>query len=292
MSFPLSAFGRRPFRDPLRGGVLDSGLARPVAVALSIAGSDPSGGAGLQADLKTFHQFGVYGMGVPTLLTVQSTSGVESSTSLSPALVRAQLDCIQGDIPPVAAKTGALGDPAIVSVVADWVRESDVPVVVDPVTASTHGDALATDQTIDAIVEELIPRCFLLTPNLAEAVRLSGIAITDRSDMCRAAERIGKRGARRVLVKGGHLDSDPIDVLWADGSVLTFPARRIQSRHTHGTGCVLSAAITAMLALDHTLVHAVKHAKRYVTEAIRTAPGLGRGQGPLNLHAPTDSKAE
>lgn len=272
--------------------MLDSGLTCPAAVALSIAGSDPSGGAGLQADLKTFHQFGVYGMAVPTLLTVQSTHGVESSTCVSPALVRAQLDCIQRDIPPVAAKTGALGDPAIVSVVADWVRESDVPVIVDPVMASTHGDPLATDQTIDAIVEELLPQCFLITPNLPEAARLSGILIADQSGMRRAAERIGKRGARRVLVKGGHLDSDPIDLLWADGFVLTFPAERIQSRHTHGTGCVLSAAITAMMARDHTLFDAVEHAKRYVTEAIRTAPGLGRGRGPLNLHAPTDSKAE
>lgn len=272
--------------------MLDSGLTRPVAVALSIAGSDPSGGAGLQADLKTFHQFGVYGMAVPTLLTVQNTSGVESSTCLSPALVRAQLDCIQCDIPPVAAKTGALGDPAIVSVVADWVRRFDVPLVVDPVMASTHGDSLASDETIDAIVEELLPRCFLVTPNVPEAARLSGIAITDQSDMLRAAERIGKRGARRVLVKGGHLDSDPIDLLWADGFVLTFPAERIQSRHTHGTGCVLSAAITAMMARDYTLFDALQHAKRYVTEAIRTAPGLGQGQGPLNLHAPTDSKAE
>ena len=271
--------------------MLDSDLTRPVAVALSIAGSDPSGGAGLQADLKTFHQFGVYGMAVPTLLTVQSTTGVESSTCLSPALVRAQLDCIQSDIPPVAAKTGALGDPAIVGVVADWVRKSDVPVIVDPVMVSTHGDSLATDQTISAIVEELLPSCFLVTPNLPEAARLSGIAITDQSDMRRAAERIGKHGARRVLVKGGHFDSDAIDLLWADGFVLTLPAERIQSRHTHGTGCVLSAAITAMLARDYTLFDAVQHAKRYVTEAIRTAPGLGRGQGPLNLHAPTDSKA-
>lgn len=272
--------------------MLDSGLTRPAAVALSIAGSDPSGGAGLQADLKTFHQFGVYGMAVPTLLTVQNTVGVESSTCLAAAMVRAQLDCVQCDIPPIAAKTGALGDPAIVSVVADWARKSNVPVIVDPVITSTHGDSLATDQTISAIVEELLPSCFLVTPNLPEAARLSGIAISDQSDMRRAAERIGKRGARRVLVKGGHLDSDPIDLLWADGSVLTFPARRIQSRHTHGTGCVLSAAIAAMLALDHTLVHAIEHAKRYVTEAIRTAPGLGRGQGPLNLHAPADSKAE
>ena len=271
--------------------MLDSGLARSAAVALSIAGSDPSGGAGLQADLKTFHQFGVYGMAVPTLLTVQNTLGVESSTCLSPALVRAQLDSVHSDIPPVAAKTGALGEPAVVSVVADWVRSSDVPLVVDPVMVSTHGDSLASDQTMDAIVEELLPRCFLVTPNLPEAVRLSGIAITDRSDMRRAAERIGKLGARRVLVKGGHLDSDPVDLLLADEVVLTFPASRIESRHTHGTGCVLSAAITAMLALDHTLADAIKHAKLYVTEAIRTAPGLGRGQGPLNLHAPTNPKA-
>lgn len=275
--------------NPIRAiGVLDSGLTRPDAVVLSIAGSDPSGGAGLQADLKTFHQFGVYGMAVPTLITVQNTTGIESSTYLSPSLVQAQLDSIQRDIPPIAAKTGALGHPATVSVVANWARASDVPIIVDPVMASTHGDTLATEKIIDAIVAELLPKCFLVTPNLPEAATLSGIQIKDQRDMRRAAERIGKMGARRVLVKGGHLDSDPIDLLWADGFVLTFPAERILSRQTHGTGCVLSAAITAMVALDHTLIDAVEHAKCFVTEAIRTAPGLGRGQGPLNLHAPTD----
>ena len=268
--------------------MLDSSLTPPAPVALSIAGSDPSGGAGLQADLKTFHQFGVYGMAVPTLLTVQNTMGVEHSTQLSPALVQAQLDSILRDIPPAVAKTGALGDPAIVSVVANWVRQSDIPIIVDPVMTSTHGDSLASDKSIDAIVEELLPKSYLVTPNLPEAAMLSGIAISGQSDMRRAAERIGKRGARRVLVKGGHLDSDPIDLLWADGVVLTFPAERIRSRQTHGTGCVLSAAITAMLALDHTLIEAIEHAKGFVTEAIRTAPGLGRGQGPLNLHVPTN----
>lgn len=270
--------------------MLDSSLAPPVPVALSIAGSDPSGGAGIQADLKTFHQFGVYGMAVPALLTVQNTIGVETSTPLSPALVHAQLDAILRDIPPGIAKTGALGDPAVVSVVANWVRQSDIPVIVDPVMASTHGDSLANDKTIDAIVEELLPKCYLVTPNLPEAAKLSGITIKGRSDMRRAAERIGKSGARRVLVKGGHLDSDPVDLLWDDGVVLTFPAPRIQSRQTHGTGCVLSAAIAAMLALDHTLIEAIERAKHFVTEAIRTAPGLGRGQGPLNLHVAANFK--
>ncbi len=226
-------------------------------------------------------------MAVPTLITVQNTAGIESSTYLSPSLVQAQLDAIQRDIPPIAAKAGALGHPATVSVVANWARASDVPIIVDPVMASTHGDTLATEKVVDAIVAELLPKCFLVTPNLPEAATLSGIQIKDQEDMRRAAERIGKMGARRVLVKGGHLDSDPIDLLWADGFVLTFPAERVVSRQTHGTGCVLSAAITAMMALDHTLIDAVEHAKRFVTEAIRTAPGLGRGQGPLNLHAPT-----
>ena len=268
--------------------MLDSSLTPPAPVALSIAGSDPSGGAGLQADLKTFHQFGVYGMAVPTLLTVQNTMGVEHSTQLSPTLVQAQLDSILRDIPPVVAKTGALGDPAIVSIVANWLRQSDMPLIVDPVMASTHGDSLASEKTVEAVVEELLPKSYLVTPNVPEAAKLSGIAIKDQSDMRLAAERIGKRGARRVLVKGGHLDSDPIDLLWADGFVVTFPAPRIQSRQTHGTGCVLSAAIAAMIALDYTLVEAVEHAKHFVTEAIRTAPGLGRGQGPLNLHVPAN----
>ena len=266
--------------------MLNSGLATAGGVVLSIAGSDPYGGAGLQADLKTFHQFGVYGMAVPTLLTVQNTMGVESTSPLPPALVRAQLDAIQRDIPPAAAKTGALGDAAIVRVVACWARSSGVPVVVDPVMAGTHGDSLATAEAIDALVEELLPQCFLITPNLPEAAKLSGMGIRDRSDMLRAAERIAKRGARRVLVKGGHLDSAPLDLLWADGAVADFPGRRIGNRNTHGTGCALSAAITAMLACGQPVAQAVGRAKEFVTEAIRGASSLGRGQGILDFHAP------
>ncbi len=225
-------------------------------------------------------------MAVPTLLTVQNTMGVESTSPLPPALVQAQLDAIQSDIPPAAAKTGALGDAAIVRVVASWARSSGVPVVVDPVMAGTHGDSLATSEAIDALVEELLPQCFLITPNLPEAARLSGMGIRDRSDMLRAAERIAKRGARRVLVKGGHLDSAPLDLLWADGSVADFPGRRIGNRNTHGTGCALSAAITAMLACGQPVAQAVGRAKEFVTRAIRGASGLGRGQAILDFHAP------
>ena len=266
--------------------MLDSSLAASTGVALSIAGSDPSGGAGLQADLKTFHQFGAYGMAVPTLLTVQNTLGVESSVTLSPDLVGAQLDAVQRDIPPNAAKTGALGEPAVVTAVANWIRASDVPVVVDPVMASTSGDMLASDETVEAIVEELLPKCFLVTPNVLEASKLSGIDIQQLKDMTQAAERIAKLGAARVLVKGGHLDSEPVDLLWDQGAVVEFPGKRVRNRNTHGTGCVLSAAITAMLALDEPLVPAIERAKAFVEEAIRTAPGLGGGHGPVNLHVP------
>ncbi len=276
-----------PANDP----VLDSGLAPPSPVAITIAGSDPSGGAGLQADLKTFHQFRVYGMAVPTVLTVQNTCGVESVTALDPAIVKAQLDCVQRDIPPLAGKTGALGHPAIVSAIADWARASDVPLVVDPVMVSTHGDRLSTDAAIEAMVRELFPLCFLVTPNLHEAGALVGREIKDLDGMREAAELISALGPSRILVKGGHLAGDAIDLLWVDGEVRTYRSERIDTQNTHGSGCTYSAAIAALLALGRPLPAAVHEAKRFVTEAIRSAPGLGRGQGPLNHFAQTSSES-
>jgi hydroxymethylpyrimidine/phosphomethylpyrimidine kinase len=253
-------------------------------VALTIAGSDPSGGAGLQADLKTFHQFGVYGEAVVTLVTVQNTRRLTRVEHLAAELVAEQIEAVVEDIPPDAAKVGALGSRAVAEAVAGQARGFSFPMVVDPILSGTLGGLLEAG-AFQTLVERLLPLAFLLTPNLGEASAIAGFAVADRADMIRAARRMIERGAKNVLVKGGHLEGEALDVLvTADGSVHEFTAPRVDTRHTHGTGCTYAAAITAELAKGTALVEAVARAKRYVTEAIRTNPGLGRGRGPLNHH--------
>lgn len=265
--------------------VLDCGLARSAPVAMTIAGSDASGGAGLQADLKTFHQFGVFGLAVPTLITVQNTLGIQQVHPVGADLVRAQLDCVAEDIRPAAVKTGALGQTETVRAVADWSRGLGAPLVVDPVMLSSDGRSLASEDAIKAIVRDLLPLCDLVTPNLREASVLSGIKVQSVGQMREAAKRISGLGAPNVVVKGGHLDGDAVDVMWAQGQVREYRSRRVESTSTHGTGCTYSAAITALLARGNVLEEAIGEAKQYVTEAIRTAPDLGSGHGPLNHHA-------
>jgi len=254
-------------------------------VALSIGGADPSGGAGIEADLKTFHQFGVYGEAVATLITVQNSVRVSRVEVLTADLVRQQLSALLEDIPPAAAKTGALGSAAIVRAVAQAARHFDFPLVVDPVLLSTHGTALLASKAVRMLAEELLPSAALLTPNIPEAEVLSGIAIRDAADARRAVLRLHEMGAHAVLLKGGHLPGDPIDLLFDGEAWHEFAATRIETPHTHGTGCAYSAAITALIARGVALPEAVDRAKRWLTEAIRTNPGLGRGAGPLNLHA-------
>jgi hydroxymethylpyrimidine/phosphomethylpyrimidine kinase len=257
-----------------------------IPVALTIAGSDPSGGAGLQADLKTFHQFGVYGEAVVTLITVQNTRGVTRVETLDPALVLEQIRAVCLDIPPRAAKTGALGNRAMVEAIAAEAEGFRFPLVVDPVMISKHGAPLISDDARLALAERLLSRAFLLTPNLHEAAALAGFPVEDRDAMFRAAEKLVSLGAANVLVKGGHLRGEALDVLcMRDAGFLDFAADRIDTRNTHGTGCTYSAAITAELAKGTPLADAVARAKRFVTEAIRTNPGLGAGSGPLNHHA-------
>lgn len=251
-------------------------------VALTIAGSDPSGGAGIQADLKTFHRMEAYGEAVITLITVQNTISLDRVEVLPADLVRQQVDAVVSDIPPGAAKTGALGSAANVSTIADAAAHWRFPLVVDPVMFSSKGTPLLDRAAHEALVEELIPRCFLLTPNLAEAAGLAGFLVSDIPAMRRAAEAIAKLGPRNVLVKGGHLQGEAVDILFADGSMHEFAARRIPTAHTHGTGCTYSAAITAELAKGTPLPDAVARAKTFVTRAIQWAPGLGHGNGPLN----------
>ncbi|HEY1207367.1 MAG: bifunctional hydroxymethylpyrimidine kinase/phosphomethylpyrimidine kinase [Bryobacteraceae bacterium] len=254
-------------------------------VALTIAGSDPSGGAGIQADLKTFHQFGVYGEAVITLLTVQNTAGIARVECVAAPLVIEQVRAAIGDIPPQAAKTGALGTAEIVEALAELAAEFEFPLVVDPVMAASDGAPLVSPEARQAIAARLLPRAFLVMPNLDEATALTGIEVKDVGAMREAAARLCAMGARAALVKGGHLEGAATDVLYADGVWREFTAPRIVTRHTHGTGCTYSAAITAGLARGDRLEDAVARAKTFITAAIRTAPGLGRGRGPLNHHA-------
>lgn len=254
-------------------------------IALTIAGSDPSGGAGLQADLKTFHQFGVYGEAVVTLVTVQNTRAVSRIEVMPPDLVREQIAAVLADIPPQAAKTGALGSAAVVEAVAEMARGFSFPLVVDPVMISKHGTRLISSEAEEYLKKMLLPHCFLVTPNIPEAEALSGLTIRGMLDMEEAAKRITGLGARTVLIKGGHLEGRPVDLLYSKTGLRRYEGERVVSRHTHGTGCTYSAAITAGLAQSLSLEDAVARAKRFIQAAIESAPGFGGGSGPVNQFA-------
>ena len=260
-----------------------------MRIALTIAGSDSGGGAGIQADLKTFQRFGVYGTSVITAVTAQNTRGVTAWETVAPALVRAQIDALAADLPPAAFKTGMLGSAAVASIVAAAIADySWSNYVLDPVMVATSGDLLFEADAIDIIRTKLVPRASLVTPNLHEATILCGEEISNEDDMARAAEKIvSEMGAQAALVKGGHLESGDrvVDILY-DGDVRVFRGRRIDTTSTHGTGCTLSAAIVALLANGESLHAAVRLAIDYVQKAIETAPGLGGGHGPLNHFEP------
>jgi hydroxymethylpyrimidine/phosphomethylpyrimidine kinase len=262
-----------------------------IPTALTIAGSDPSGGAGIQADLKTFHQRGVYGTSVITLITVQNTQRVSAVEIMSAKLVADQLDAVLEDIPPAAAKTGALGSPEIVKLIAQRAAQFNFPLVVDPVMISKHGQPLMTEPARTEFARLLAPCAFLITPNMYEASELARMPVHDLEGMKEAALRISELGPKAVLVKGGHLQSDAVDVLYWKGGYAIYRSPRIQTVHTHGTGCTFSACITAELAKGRDLVEAVDVAKRFVTRAIETNPGLGKGSGPVNHHARIEDPA-
>jgi hydroxymethylpyrimidine/phosphomethylpyrimidine kinase len=255
-------------------------------VALSIAGSDPSGGAGIQADLKTFHQFGVYGEAVLTLLTVQNTAEVSEVLTLDPAFVSAQARAVLADIPPQAIKTGALGNAEIIRAVASLLANSRLPLVVDPVMISKHGSSLLAADARETLLAELLPLAALVTPNLPEAAALTGLDVSSPAAMRDAARALHQRTGAAVLIKGGHLQGAALDLLFDGESFHEFISERLWTPNTHGTGCTFSAAITACLAIGMPLPEAAAHAKSYITEAIRTNPSLGRGAGPVNHHAP------
>lgn len=253
-----------------------------LAVALTIAGSDPSGGAGIQADLKTFQAFGVYGAAVVTLVTVQNTVQLSRVEILSPELVKEQIEAVISDIPPAAAKTGALGSAATVEAVAELARTFAFPLIVDPVMISKHGTRLISPDAEDALKRLLLPYSYLITPNIEEAELLTGLEIDSDDDLVHAGRKLCDIGCRTVLIKGGHRNGPPTDLLFDGCVVERFEGLRIETRNTHGTGCTLSAAITANLALGQPLSNAVRLAKDFVQQAIERAPGLGQGYGPLN----------
>jgi hydroxymethylpyrimidine/phosphomethylpyrimidine kinase len=255
------------------------------SVALTIAGSDPCGGAGIQADLKTFHQFGVYGMSVVTLVTAQNTQRVSVVKPLAAGLVRDQLEAVLEDIPPQAAKCGALGTAENIELVAEYAQNFSFPLVVDPVMISKHGVPLITENARQALAGRLFRNAFLVTPNLHEAAVLVGAPVESVQSMEEAARRIADLGPRAVLVKGGHLTGEAVDVLWYKHSITRFTAQRLVSKNTHGTGCTYSAAITAELAKGSELEIAIQAAKGFISRAIAASPGLGRGWGPVNHHA-------
>lgn len=252
--------------------------------ALTIAGSDSGGGAGIQADLKTFTTLGVFGTSALTAVTAQNTLGVAGVYPLTPEQVAAQLDAVLSDIGTDAAKTGMLFDTAIIGVVADRVRRYGVAnLVVDPVMVAKGGQPLLLPQAQAALRDLLLPLAAVVTPNLPEAEVLTGMSIRTKSEMIAAGRRLLKLGARAAVVKGGHLEGERSDDLLAtEGDVQWLPAERVDTRHTHGTGCTFSAAIAAGLASGMSLSRAVFQAKDYITLAIRRAPGLGAGHGPTN----------
>jgi hydroxymethylpyrimidine/phosphomethylpyrimidine kinase len=253
--------------------------------ALSIAGSDSGGGAGIQADLKTFSALGVFGMTAITAVTVQNTQGVSGYEALSPKTVGDQIRAVVTDIGVDAAKTGMLANAQIVEAVADAVAETTVPnLVVDPVFVSKHGHALLEPDAVDALRSRILPLATLVTPNLHEAAGLAGFEVGSRDLMEDAAEAILAMGPRAVLVKGGHLPgATTADDLFFDGDAMEWiGAERIDTPHTHGTGCTLSSAIASHLARGAPLLEAVRLGKDFVTEAIRHSLALGSGIGPVD----------
>lgn len=253
-----------------------------MKTVLSIAGTDPTGGAGIQADLKTIEAHNLFGMSVITAVVAQNTTGVTAVHALPPELVGQQIDCVFDDIRPDAVKIGMLHDADIIRIVAARLRAHHAKnIVLDPVMMSSSGHDLLRPDDAKALVEDIFPLCTLVTPNLAEAAALSGSYIADKAQMEQAARQIAALTQGAVLVKGGHLADCADDLLYADGQLHWLAATRIQNPNTHGTGCTLSSAIACGLAQGISLVGSVKRAKRYLIACIQYGLDLGRGSGPL-----------
>jgi hydroxymethylpyrimidine/phosphomethylpyrimidine kinase len=249
---------------------------------LAIAGSDSAGGAGIQADLKTMLALGVHGMSVVCAVTAQNSVGVQGYWEVPPDAVRAQLTSVLSDIPVHAVKTGMLASAAIVETVSAALAGLPAPVVVDPVAVSKHGDSLLSAGTLEAVRARLLPLATVLTPNLLEAELLTGNPICDEAGMRKAAVALSSLGPGWILVKGGHLPGNPVDLLFDGSEMIRFPGQRIATRHTHGTGCTLASAIASFLAQGMGVPAAVTAAREYVTGAIGAGFPLGTGIGPVD----------
>ena len=254
-----------------------------VPRAMTIAGSDSGGGAGVQADLKTFAALGVYGSSTLTAITAQNTLGVTAVHEIPTEVISAQIDAVLGDIGADAVKTGMLSSIEIIDCVAEAMTRHQVQrLVVDPVMVAKSGDSLLREDAVDSLKKRLIPLAAVVTPNIPEAETLTGLEITTTEDVRQAAKDIVDMGARSVVVKGGHLEGPATDLFYDGSRFQEFTAPRIDTVNTHGTGCTFASAVAAGLAQDMDVVDAVAQAKEYVTEAIRHSFPLGNGHGPLN----------
>ena len=254
-----------------------------MKTALTIAGSDSSGGAGIQADIKTMTMHGVYAMSAITAMTAQNTTGVQAIQESTPEFLQQQLDAIFEDIRPDAVKIGMVSSSGLIRLIADRLRFYGAGnVVVDPVMVASAGSSLIRQEAVHVLVRELIPLAALVTPNIPEAQVLSGHTIRDRDDMIAAAKQMGDAFHCAVLLKGGHNLNDADDLLYAHGELRWFEGKRIDNPNTHGTGCTLSSAIAANLALGYNLTESIHRAKEYLSGALSAMLNLGKGSGPLN----------
>ena len=254
-----------------------------LKTALSIAGSDCSGGAGIQADIKTMTMNGVYTMSAITAMTAQNTTGVRAIQESTPDFLKQQIDAVFEDIYPDAVKIGMVASSELIRVIAERLRYYDAKnVVVDPVMVASAGSSLIKQEAVQTLIQELLPISTLVTPNIPEAQVLSGMTIQNKEDMIAAAKQIGDQYHCAVLLKGGHSINDANDLLYADGALVWFEGKRIDNPNTHGTGCTLSSAIASNLAKGYTLAESVQKAKDYVSGALAAMLDLGKGSGPMN----------
>ena len=254
-----------------------------MKTALTIAGSDCSGGAGIQADLKTMQANGVYGMSAVTALTAQNTTGVRGIFEVTPEFLGQQIDAVFEDIRPDAVKIGMVSSADLIRMIAEKLREYRAEhIVVDPVMVATSGSKLLKEDAVNTLMTELLPLAEVITPNIPEAEILSGMAVRTEEDMVTAAEKIGRDTGCAVLLKGGHSLNDANDLLWRDGSTRWFRGKRIDNPNTHGTGCTLSSAIASGLAKGMSLEAAVEQAKEYISGALAAGLDLGQGSGPMD----------
>ena len=254
-----------------------------VACSLTIAGTDPTGGAGIQADLKTFQELKSFGMSVITSVVAQNTTGVQSIHHIPLEMIADQLDSVFSDMPVHAFKTGMIANIDMMEVIQEKIKDKDIPYVIDPVMVATSGDKLISDDARNYLRDHLLPLCTVVTPNIPEAEFLTGMKIDSLEDMQEAAKMIvHEYGAGAALIKGGHLVGDAIDFLYDGNEIVSFSEKRIDTKNTHGTGCTYSAAITAYLSHGLSLHESVEKGKQFVTAAIKHTFDLGKGNGPTN----------